>query len=57
MTLIKGWISVLGKMRQGEEVEVLIPSAMAYGAQGNLGIMPFTPLIFDIDLVKVKSNK
>jgi FKBP-type peptidyl-prolyl cis-trans isomerase FkpA len=54
--LIAGWINILGKMNEGEKVKVLIPSSMAYGAQGNQGIQPFTPLIFDIDLVSVKSN-
>lgn len=57
MALIKGWIAVLGKMHQGEKVKVLIPSAMAYGSQGNQMIQPYSPLVFDIDLVNVKSNK
>lgn len=55
--LIKGWISVLGKMNQGDKVRVLIPSAMAYGANGMGPIKPFTPLIFDMELVAIKSNK
>jgi FKBP-type peptidyl-prolyl cis-trans isomerase FkpA len=55
--LIQGWIKILGKMHEGEKVKVLIPSSMAYGMQGNQGIMPYTPLIFDIELVKITSNK
>ncbi|HTA26398.1 MAG TPA: FKBP-type peptidyl-prolyl cis-trans isomerase [Bacteroidia bacterium] len=55
--LIKGWISVLGKMNQGDKVRVLIPSAMAYGVHGNGRIQPYTPLIFEMELVYVKSNK
>jgi FKBP-type peptidyl-prolyl cis-trans isomerase FkpA len=57
MQLIKGWISVLGKMNEGGKVKVLIPSSMGYGAQGRGPIQPYSPMIFDIELVKVKSNK
>lgn len=55
--VIQGWIDVLGKMHEGEKVKVLIPSAMAYGARGMGPIQPFTPLIFDMEIVSVKSNK
>ena len=57
MALIKGWISVIGKMHEGDKVTVLIPSAMAYGAMGKGQIQPYTPLVFDMEMVKVKSNK
>jgi FKBP-type peptidyl-prolyl cis-trans isomerase FkpA len=57
MSLIKGWISILGKMHEGDKVTVLIPSAMAYGPQGRATIAPYTPLVFDMELVSVKSNK
>ncbi|HTB30513.1 MAG TPA: FKBP-type peptidyl-prolyl cis-trans isomerase, partial [Bacteroidia bacterium] len=57
MPLIKGWISVLGKMSGGDKVTVLIPSSMAYGAHGQGQIQPYTPLIFDIELVTITPNK
>jgi len=57
MPLIKGWIDVLGKMHEGDKVTVLIPSAMAYGPQGRGNILPYTPLVFDMEMVRVKSNK
>ena len=57
MPLIKGWINILGKMNEGEKVKVLIPSAMAYGMRGAGQIEPYTPLIFDMEVVRVKSNK
>jgi FKBP-type peptidyl-prolyl cis-trans isomerase FkpA len=57
MALIKGWVSILGKMNEGEKVTVLIPSAMAYGPQGRGSILPYTPLVFDMELLSVKSNK
>jgi FKBP-type peptidyl-prolyl cis-trans isomerase FkpA len=57
VALIKGWISVLGKMHEGEKVTVLIPSNMAYGPQGRGQIQPYTPLIFDMELVGITSKK
>lgn len=56
--VIQGWIKVLGTMHEGEKVKVLLPSAMAYGPRGaGQMIAPFTPLLFDIEVIKVKSNK
>jgi FKBP-type peptidyl-prolyl cis-trans isomerase FkpA len=57
MQLIKGWISVLGKMNEGGKVKVLIPSSMGYGAMGRGQIQPYTPMVFEIELVSVKSGK
>ena len=56
--LIPGWIKVLGTLREGDNVKVLIPSAMGYGAQqASQQILPFTPLIFEMQVVSVKENK
>jgi FKBP-type peptidyl-prolyl cis-trans isomerase len=55
--LIRGWIEVLGTMHQGDKYKVLLPSGMAYGSQYKSALMkPYTPLIFDIEVVRVKSN-
>ena len=53
--LIKGWISIIGKMHQGEKTRVLIPSSMAYGARGYSYIKPYTPLVFDMEIVSINS--
>ena len=55
--VIQGWISILGKMSQGDKIKVLIPSKMGYGARGGGPIQPYTPLVFDMELISVKSNK
>lgn len=55
--VIQGWIKVLATMHEGEKVKVLIPSAMAYGPRSQGPITPFTPLVFDMTLVSIKSNK
>lgn len=57
MPLIQGWVKILGTMSQGEKVRVLIPSKLAYGGRGAGQIMPYTPLIFDMELLSVKPNK
>lgn len=52
--LIQGWIDVIGNMQEGEKVSVLIPSWLAYGSRGAGGLIPpFTPLLFDIEVVNV----
>jgi FKBP-type peptidyl-prolyl cis-trans isomerase FkpA len=57
MSVIPGWIEALGMMHDGEKVKVLIPSAIAYGARGNRGIAPFTPLVFDLEITRLVSPK
>ncbi|SOE21766.1 FKBP-type peptidyl-prolyl cis-trans isomerase [Spirosomataceae bacterium TFI 002] len=53
--VIRGWDIVLMKMKKGEKATVVIPSAVAYGDRGAGGrIAPFTPLVFDIELVDIK---
>jgi|SRR6185312_4406297 len=58
MMLIKGWIEALGTMHEGEKARILLPSWLAYGPRGSgQMIPPYTPLVFDMEVVKVKSNK
>jgi FKBP-type peptidyl-prolyl cis-trans isomerase FkpA len=54
--LIAGWLDVLETMHQGETVRVLLPSSLAYGSYGaGKDIKPFTPLLFEIKVIKVSS--
>jgi FKBP-type peptidyl-prolyl cis-trans isomerase len=58
VSLIKGWILAFANMREGDKVKLLIPSSIAYGArQMGQDILPYTPLIFDIEVVKVTPGK
>ena len=60
--VIKGWEEMLLLMTEGDKVEVLIPAALAYGEKGlvhpteddQFTILPNTPLIFELELVRVK---
>ena len=54
--LIKGWLEVLETMHEGEKVQFLLPSSMAYGSYGaGKNIKPYTPLLFEIEVLKVSS--
>lgn len=56
--VIKGWDEGLQLMNEGSRATFLIPSDLAYGAQGaGEDIKPFSSLIFDVELVKVKHQK
>lgn len=60
---IQGWIEVLPRMREGDRWEVVIPSHLAYGANGQtifdrkkgqeIRIEPNETLIFVIELIDV----
>lgn len=52
---IAGWNEGLSYMNQGGRGLLVIPSALAYGEQGIEGfIPPFTPLIYDVEILEVK---
>lgn len=51
---ITGFNEGVSLMRKGEKATLLIPSGLAYGANGSSSIAPNTPLIFDIEVVDVK---
>ena len=60
MHLISGWIEALGTMHEGEKATILLPSALAYGAQGapnSRMILPYTPLLFELEIVRVVPAK
>ena len=46
-------------MKKGGKAVLIIPSALAYGEQGMQGglIGPYSPLVFEIDLVNVIPGK
>lgn len=52
--VIKGWTEALVHMPAGSIWEVYIPQNMAYGAQEQPQIKPFSALIFKIELVSIE---
>jgi FKBP-type peptidyl-prolyl cis-trans isomerase len=52
--VIKGWEDGIPGMKEGGKRKLLIPADMAYGPAGKGPIPPFSDLIFEIEIVKVK---
>lgn len=56
--VIKGWDEILLLMKKGQKLTVVVPSNMAYGKEGAQGaIEPYSPLMFDMEVVDVKKIK
>ncbi|MFN3849162.1 MAG: FKBP-type peptidyl-prolyl cis-trans isomerase [Spirosomataceae bacterium] len=56
--VIPGWEQALSMMKKGEKATVFIPSSLAYGEAGAGGVIePYTPLIFEIELLDIKGKK
>jgi hypothetical protein len=56
--MIRGWIDGLKLLKNGSKAKFYIPSALGYGTRGagNM-IPPNSILIFDIEIVKIKSRE
>ena len=55
MSLIRGWEEGVMGQPEGTQLQLIIPSAMAYGSQGaGQMIPPYSPLVFDLEIVSVK---
>ncbi|MBF8748677.1 FKBP-type peptidyl-prolyl cis-trans isomerase [Pseudomonas putida] len=53
-SVIEGWKVALPHMKTGAKWRLVIPSAQAYGAQGAGDLIaPYTPLVFEIELLAV----
>jgi len=53
--VITGWENALLLMRGGDKATILIPSESAYGSDGYRNfIPPYTPLIFEMEIVSVE---
>ena len=56
--MIVGWIWMLQNMVVGEEVEVIIPWQLGYGAAGNgAAIPPYSTLVFEIKLNSIPKDE
>lgn len=56
--VIPGWEEALLLLNEGARAKLIIPSDLAYGPRGaGEDIKPFSTLVFDVELVKVKKPK
>ena len=51
--VIPGWEIALSKMHVGDKATILLPSSLAYGERGNYNIPPFSPLVFDVEFLRI----
>ncbi len=54
---IPGFEEGLMLFPKGTKVTLILPSKLGYGERGNQGIPPFTPLIFEIEIVNIIPKK
>jgi len=50
---IKGFEEGLMLLPKGSKATLILPSSLAYGEQGNPAIPPFTPLVFDVEVLNI----
>ncbi|MFO8086505.1 MAG: FKBP-type peptidyl-prolyl cis-trans isomerase [Bacteroidales bacterium] len=53
--VIKGWLEAVPMMREGEKATIIVPWRLAYGKNGRGNIPPYANLVFDLELVEIKS--
>jgi FKBP-type peptidyl-prolyl cis-trans isomerase len=51
---IKGWDEGIGYMHEGGKATLIVPSRLAYGSEGNNKILPYSTLVFDIELIRIQ---
>jgi FKBP-type peptidyl-prolyl cis-trans isomerase len=52
--VIPGWDKGVAKMKKGGKTILIIPSHLAYGERGAGTIPPFSPLVFEVELLDIK---
>ena len=55
--VIAGWDEGISMMSPGAKAQLIIPSSIGYGEQGAGPIPPFSPLVFEVELVSFKAAK
>jgi FKBP-type peptidyl-prolyl cis-trans isomerase FkpA len=51
--MIPGWNEGFLLLGKGAKATFVLPSSLGYGERGNQGVGPFTPMVFDVELVDI----
>ena len=54
--VIPGWTEGIQKMKKGGKIKLYVPPQLAYGDDGRPGIPPGSTLVFDVELLDIKSG-
>lgn len=54
MSLIPGWEQAMSTLSEGSVATIIMPSELGYGARANVGIPPYSPLVFDLEVLSVE---
>lgn len=52
--VIPGWTEGMQLMKKGGKAMLILPSAIAYGPSGGGPIPPYSPLVFEVELLDIK---
>jgi len=52
---LPAWDEAIAMMSEGGKARLIVPSALGYGAEQRNTIKPYTPLIFDVELLEVSN--
>ncbi|MCW3075410.1 MAG: Peptidyl-prolyl cis-trans isomerase, partial [Bacteroidetes bacterium] len=57
--LLKGLNYVIGKLKKGQTSKIILPSQLAFGENGssNGSVPPFTPMLYKISLIDIKTKE
>jgi len=55
-TVVSGFAHALKYMKKDGRARVIIPSALGYGVTGGSGILPYSTIIFELEVVEIRKQ-